>query len=463
MKKLILSLLFLILFSASAYAEDYIAVLKEAPTVQLSSDSSVERVPISDEIMFKADTLEEIENFTNEENVIRVFPNCTFELFDTPNDTYYSYQWNLDAVNSLYAYEKGLRGKGVKVGIIDSGFTYGHEDVDTDKIVSRYNTFTNNQSITDDIGHGTFVTGTIAANINNSLGIAGIADEAQLCIYKIFNDKETTIEKLILALQKAIRDECDVINMSLGAAETSMTAAAIEELQYWIDKATASNIIVVAAVGNNGTSVLNYPAACDNVIGVGSVSQSLAHSSFSNYNVSVFVTAPGENLTGLGCGSSSSYSVAKSSNRGTSYSTPVVTAMAAIARQVKPDISADEFKEALKATSADLGTVGYDEYYGWGLVDIEKFADFLIYTYIEDVYLNDDKTAVIHTAVTDETTMYTAAYSDGVLIGTQKNTFSGHGEIPIVYPENSDTVKVFFWQSMKPTWNMLEILKADEE
>jgi len=463
LKKLILSLLFLILFSTSAYAEGYIAVLKEAPIMPFSSDSSIERVPVSDEIMFKADTLEEIESFTSEENILRIIPNCTFELFDAPDDTYYYYQWNLETINSLSAYQKGLRGKGVRIGIIDSGFNYGHEDVDTSKIVSRYNTFTNSENITDDIGHGTFVTGTIAADINNSLGIAGIADEAELCIYKIFNNKETTMDKLIAAIEKAIEDDCDVINMSLGAAETDIDTATIKELQRWIDKAAKKNIIVVAAVGNNGSSVFNYPAACDNVIGVGSVSQSLTRSSFSNYNTSVFVTAPGEKLTGLGYSSSNSYSVSKSSNKGTSFSAPVVTAMAAIARQVKPDITTDELMAILKATSTDLGTTGYDKYYGWGLVDIEKFADLLIYNYVEDVYLSEDATSVIHTAITDETTMYTAAYSDGELVDVQKNTFSGHGEIPIVYPENSDSLKLFFWQDMKPKWDIIEIIKADEE
>ena len=196
---------------------------------------------------------------------------------------------------------------------------------------------------------------------------------------------------------------------------------------------------------------------------MGSIGQTLTRSSFSNYNTSVFVTAPGEKLTGLGYSSSNSYSVAKSSNKGTSFSTPVVTAMAAIARQINPDITTDTFKEFLKATSTDLGTTGYDKYYGWGLVDIEKFADLLIYNYVEDVYLSEDGASVIHTAIKDETTMYTAAYSDGVLIDVQKNTFSGHGEIPIVYPENADTVKLFFWQDMVPTWDMIEILKADEE
>ncbi len=464
MKKLILSLLFLILFSTSAYAEGYIAVLKEAPIMPFSSDSSIERVPISDEIMFKADTLEEIESFTSEENILRIIPNCTFELFDAPDDTYYFYQWNLETVNALSAYEKDLRGKGVRIGIIDSGFNYGHEDVDTSKIVSRYNTFSYNENITDDIGHGTFVTGTIAADINNSLGIAGIADEAELCIYKIFNNKETTFDKLILALKHAIDDDCDIINMSLGAAETDIDAETIKELQEWIDKATKNNIIVVAAVGNNGTSILNYPAACDNVIGVGSVSQSLTRSSFSNYNTSVFVTAPGEKLTGLGYSSSNSYSVSKASNKGTSFSAPVVTAMAAIARQIKPDITTYELQTILKATSTDLGTEGYDNYYGWGLVDIDNFTDELICRYgDESLYFDENSNSILYSGIKDETTMYTASYSDGVLMDIEKKALSCHGEIPVSCPENSDSIKLFFWQDMEPKWDMIEILKADEE
>lgn len=463
MKRLIFALLFLILFSSSAYAQGYLVTLKEEPIIPYSADSSVERVPLSSEIMFKADSIEEIQNFTDEENIINIIPNCKFELFDAPDDTYYSYQWNLTTANALPAYEKNLRGEGVRIGIIDSGFNYAHEDVDTSKIVSRYNAFTYTDDITDEIGHGTFVTGTIAADINNSLGIAGIADRAELCIYKTFNQKDTTFEKLLLALEKAIEDECDIINMSLGAAATNIDPATVNKLQSIIDTAAENNIIIVAAVGNNGTSVLNYPAACNNVIGVGSVGQSLSRSSFSNYNETVFVTAPGEKLTGLWYGSSNSYSVSKTSNRGTSFSTPVVTSMAAIARQIKSDITTDEFKELLKATSTDLGTEGYDQDFGWGLVNIGKFTDELINNYFEDIHLSSDKNSVIFTGINEDITMYTATYSDGVLIDIQKETLTHYGEIPVSYPENSDTVKLFFWQDMESVWDIINIKQKTDE
>jgi hypothetical protein len=222
--------------------------------------------------------------------------------------------------------------------------------------------------MTDEDGHGTFITGIIASQINNGIGICGIADQVELLELKCFKGRTATVDKVISAIAAARERQCDVINMSFGMAEDS------KALKDAIDAAAEEGIIVVAAAGNDGSAVLNYPAAYDNVIGVGSVDPDGNVSSFSQKNASVFVTAPGKDIMSLGHKGTDRYTVGS----GTSYSVPVVTAMAAAAKSVDKDMDVQRFKSLLASTSEDRGDPGYDTSYGHGIVNIGKFAEKLI-------------------------------------------------------------------------------------
>lgn len=465
MKKLILSavVLSVLLCTPAAFADGYLFTLKEEIAVPFSLDSDIERVPISSEIMYKADTIDEIYDFVSEDSIVDIIYNCDIELFDAPNDPYYASQWNLSDTNALYAYEKGLRGDGVKIGIIDSGINYGHEDINTDKIVRRYNVFDETEDVTDELGHGSFVSGIIGADTNNGIGVAGIADNADIAMYKIFNAKNTSLENFIVGFDRAIEDGCDVINLSLGVDTTDI--ATINQLQAMVNRAVGKNIIVVAAVGNNYDSRKNYPAACDNVIGVGSVNKSHTRSSFSNYNNSVFVTAPGEYLVSTWYGSSSSYApnggvyTGNLNYKGTSFSAPLVTAMAALAKQVNKDMTVDEFGELLIETSTDLGAEGYDTSYGYGLVNIEKFTDKLFEKYPFFINFSKDNSKIkIFNNYSEAIPMYKAGYSNGAMQSLSKETVPiGITETDLTTIADCDSVKLFFWQDMTPVWDVIDI------
>ncbi|MCD8180260.1 MAG: S8 family serine peptidase [Firmicutes bacterium] len=462
MKKIFFLLIFsaVLLFGGSAAAEGYLFTVKDEIVVPYSLESTVKRVPLSSQIMYEADSIDEIYDITDGENLIDIIYNCEVKLFSSPDDTYYSYQWYTSDINSYSAYEKGLRGDGVKIGIIDSGINYGHEDIDTSKIVSMYNVIDDSDDVTDTMGHGSFVTGLIAADINNGTGIAGIADNAEIAVYKIFEDSSTELKYLLTALDMAIEDGCDVINMSLGISEDGINDSSIEALEELIDAAAERNIIIVAAAGNDGDNTMNYPAAFDSVIGVGSVSQSLKHSSFSNKNSSVFVAAPGEYMASAWYGGSDSYNLAKSysSSSGTSFSTPIVTAMAALAKQVYGDITIDDVKELLQDTSQDLGMKGYDVSYGWGLVDIDAFTDELIENYLTDISLSDDGETVTARNLHSEAAMYTAGYSDGLLTSiTIDEITDSSAEIEVSVPEDCDSVRLFFWSGVTPVWDAIDL------
>ena len=299
------------------------------------------------------------------EYVEYIEPNYIVTLDGQPDDPLYGeYQWNLRSIGMESAYDLGLNGSGVKIAFIDSGIYSGHEDLDPTLITGK-NFADDGNPYTDDLtGHGTFAAGIVAAQTDNGKGIAGIAPEAEIMAYRAFSGKNTTVAAVVDAINAAVADGCDILNMSLGATSSSQL------LQEAVDSAEAAGVVMVAAVGNAGTAVLNYPAAYTGVIGVGSVDSGLNHSAFSNSNSSVFVTAPGEDVYSLGILADDQYV----SGSGTSYGAPVVSGLAALALGYDSDITPDGIRYLLENTSTDKGAVGYDNQYGYGVVNAAAFV-----------------------------------------------------------------------------------------
>jgi len=322
--------------------------------------------------LYKVDSLIEAENIAGPDNIEYIEPNYYLTLYEfpdtDPNDEYYAdYQWNLEMINASAAWRKGMFGAGAKVAVIDTGLVAGHEDIDYTHVTGGKN-YTNDGGETDtqdQTGHGSFVSGIIASQINNATGFSGMTDEVLIIPVKCFAPEfNTTVSVIIDAIDEAIAQGCDVINMSFGMYSYSSS------LEITINQAAAEGIILVASVGNNGTAELSYPAAYENVIGVGSVNSSETISSFSQKNTSVFVTAPGENLASLGYTGPEAYQLGWS---GTSFSAPCVSAMAALAKSFDKDITTESFKTLLINSSKDLGTSYYDTTYGYGLVQVGNF------------------------------------------------------------------------------------------
>lgn len=267
--------------------------------------------------------------------------------------------WNLDAVNCEFAWELGCFGNEVRIGVIDSGL-YPFPELG-DNVIEGKNYLDASTDTTDNIGHGTFVTGIIASKSK------GISYKSKIIPLKCFEkDRDTYVDDLLDAVYDAVDIyDCDVINMSVGFTEYSI------RLERAIKYATNNGVIVVSAVGNDGNATIYYPSAYDDAIGVGSVNKFNEKSWFSQTNQSVFVTAPGEELESL---SAPGYT----ENAGTSFSAPHVTALAAVAKCIDKDVTTKEFKELLVKSSTDLGTVGYDTYYGYGLINFKEFIKQMI-------------------------------------------------------------------------------------
>jgi major intracellular serine protease len=196
------------------------------------------------------------------------------------------------------AFWEKSEGQGITVAILDTGCDVTHPDL-KDRIVGGRN-FTNDDKgnigiFRDYNGHGTHVAGTIAAS-RNQTGVVGVAPEANLLIVKVLDRNGSgQYEWIINGINYAIEQKVDIISMSLGGPED------VSELHEVIQKAVATNILVVCAAGNEGdgqdsTEELAYPGSYNEVISVGSINLERQISDFSNSNKEVDLVAPGENI-----------------------------------------------------------------------------------------------------------------------------------------------------------------------
>ncbi len=333
---------------------------------------------------FVADSLADVQSWLDAGLVEYLGPDAELELLgDLPDDPRIPDQWYLNLIEAMDAWDSGLTGDGVTVAVIDSGVYRAHEDLNYERI-SGYSFLglpENYDSYDDRTGHGTFVTGLLAAETGNATGIAGLTDQVNILSLRCFsndgvgdyNSGSGLVSTVLSAIGYAIEQDVDIINMSFGGTDRALLSPLEDRLQEAADE----GIILVAAAGNNGTGTLVYPAAYDCVIGVGMVNSSGTVDPKSQRNESVFVTAPGSGVLSLGYASPESYSTGS----GTSYAAPMVSAMAAMVKQANRAIDGPGFQELLRASCVDKGAEGYDIAYGWGLINAGNLSDALSLPY----------------------------------------------------------------------------------
>ncbi|MBO4897860.1 MAG: S8 family serine peptidase [Clostridia bacterium] len=278
-------------------------------------------------------------------------------LDDMQTYNYPADKWDFPMINADAAFERGYLGQGVRVGVIDSGVN-AHEDL-ADSL-KRGHCYMENGSPTDtadEYGHGTSVAGLIAGSGKN--GYIGAAPKAEIVPLKVTDGKPVAVSTVCRAIYGGIDDfNCDILNMSLGIKVES------EALKEAVEHAEEQGVLLVSAVGNNGSRAKLYPAAYDSVIGVGAVDETEEIYYHSNHNESVFITAPGVNVKTLG--RFSGYEL----KSGTSFAVPFVTAAAAVMLSIDGALTPRDIMRILSETAADKGDNGYDEYYGAGILQI---------------------------------------------------------------------------------------------
>lgn len=205
--------------------------------------------------------------------------------------------YGIDMIQAKSIWKNSKKGAGVSIAVIDSGCDINHESLKKNIIGVR--NFTNEDGksqtiVTDRVGHGTHVTGTIIANGDNN--ILGVAPEAGVYVLKAIDRTGSgKLSWVVNAIYYAIDMKVDIISMSLGMPESN------EKLERAITDAVKNNILVVCAAGNDGdgTSVdfkYSYPASYIDVISVGAVDKRKKLASFSNANLVIDVVAPGVDI-----------------------------------------------------------------------------------------------------------------------------------------------------------------------
>jgi len=131
-------------------------------------------------------------------------------------------QWYLDVIRIRRCWDEGMDGTGVLVAILDSGLDYSHPDLAGAKLLDGYNaTGTGEKTdVTDNLGHGTFVTGLLAAQHNNNIGIKGLMPGASYLPIKVTDFAENAgISSVLDGLEYAISQGADAVILSLGLIE----------------------------------------------------------------------------------------------------------------------------------------------------------------------------------------------------------------------------------------------------
>ncbi|KAJ8749806.1 hypothetical protein K2173_013209 [Erythroxylum novogranatense] len=287
-------------------------------------------------------------------------------------------------VTSLFGAEvlwsKGYTGAKVKMAIFDTGIRADHPHF---RNIKERTNWTNEDTLNDNLGHGTFVAGVIAGQDADCLGFA---PDAEIYAYRVFTDAQVSYTSWFLdAFNYAIATNMDVLNLSIGGPDY-LDLPFVEKV--W--EITASNIIMVSAIGNDGPlyGTLNNPADQSDVIGVGGIDYNDHIAPFSSRGMSTWeiphgygrvkpdVVAYGREIMG------SKISTGCKSLSGTSVASPVVAGVVCLLVSVIPEgsrksiLNPASMKQALVEGAAKLGGPNMYEQ-GAGRVDLLESYEIL--------------------------------------------------------------------------------------
>jgi serine protease len=282
-----------------------------------------------------------------------------------PNDPSYVTQWHLAKIGASNAWNSFSTGSNVVIAIVDDAVDRTHPDlaanlwVNTSEIagngidddqngfvddINGWNFADNDNNpnpLNASFDHGTHVAGISSAATNNGVGVSGMGFSAKIMAIKT-TKTPGVISFGYSGIVYAADNGADIINCSWGGTGSSITA--LEIINYALSRGS----IIVAAAGNSNSSAPLYPAAYPGVVSVASTNSSDVKSSFSSYNASVTVSAPGSNIYSTLPGNTYGY------KSGTSMAAPLVSGLLSLMRALNPNIPNSAMVNCLTSTAVNI-------------------------------------------------------------------------------------------------------------
>ncbi len=428
----------------------------------------------------------------NNFQIINITPNHKYKLdiSSEVNDEKVPFQWALYQIHAFDAW-KQASGKGIVIGVIDTGIDFYHPDlannlwINTKEDLNNNGTFEswpyyelrngisgdlngvdddNNGIIDDVIGydfvnqqipnlgdwsnpdpipndeydHGTAVSGVIAAEQNNGLGISGLAYNSKIMTCRVFDvTGNASASDIAAAIIYATLNGAKVLNFSFGEKYSSPL------MHDAIKFAFSQGVIMVASSGNDGSDAPHYPSDYPEVISVGGSDSQGKRWKDSNFGGNLCLLAPAQSI--ITTTPNKSYGM----KSGTSLSAPYVSAAIALMLEKNSNLTFYDIKSILMTTAQNIDPDGWNYYTGAGILDVASALANLHYGKIEISspklyeYINKDNQKNISITGSTLTPLFD---SYQILIGKGK------------YPNRWDTISVRFMNAkLEDTLYVLDV------
>lgn len=260
-------------------------------------------------------------------------------------------------------------GADVVIGSIDTGVDLAHPEFTSaacggTRVIAGRDWYNNDNDPTDDDGHGSHTTGTMAGCTVGVAGVSGAAPHVRVYVQKVCGRRGCPTSAIVNAIYAAA-DYPGMVAMNLSLGGSSESQAEKDAILY----ATSHGVLVIASSGNGGTSTVACPACDPNALAVGSTTWRDERASYSQYGSALDISAPGgncySNTTPEGCIYSAYKNGGYSWLQGTSMAAPQVTGTAAIVASVT-GLSGAALRSRILGTVDDKGAAGYDTVFGAG-------------------------------------------------------------------------------------------------
>lgn len=273
-----------------------------------------------------------------------------------PNDPYFlnSGAWNLGggawgwyATHTTQAWDITEGDPSVVIAVLDTGIKPSGLADFSGQISSTWNVLNNSTDASSNAGnHGTYVAGVAALSVGNGIGNAGYCPRCRLMVVQVGTDSGANLSNLANGLTYAADHGARVANMSWAGSSDSAT------LQSAINYAHNKGLVITAAAGNSNCNCVNYPAADNNVLGVGGVSDAAGDKQGdSNFGSWVKIAAPEGNLTAW---PSLNGAPGYAAVGGTSVAAPAAAGIAGLLFSYNPSLTNTQVEQALELSAAPV-------------------------------------------------------------------------------------------------------------